>query len=62
MRAYVISYTEEGVAKTFTYYASEPGKLANFVSELEAKGCEIHDIKLAIQHTDDAGSKHERVC
>ena len=60
MRVYVIAYTEKGTVKEFTLYASEPGKLGTFVSELMDKGCDIHDIRLANQ-VPVADAKHERV-
>ena len=50
MKAYVISYTEEGTYKTMTLYVTETGKLEEFVDKLQREDCQIHEIKVAAQN------------
>ena len=62
MKAYVITYTEGGVAKQFTLYASPPWRLGAFISELVDKGCDINNVELAKQAVaPDIKSEHDRV-
>jgi hypothetical protein len=49
MKAYVVSYTEKGKFHTMTLYLEEKGKLEEFVADLEKKGCEVNEVKLAKQ-------------
>ena len=55
MKAYVVSWTEkEGKFQTMTLYVKEKGKLTEFVDDLQKKGCEVHEVKLAKQQNTEA--------
>ena len=54
MKAYVVSYTEKGKFHSMTLYLEEKGKLEEFVDDLQKKGCEVHEVKLAKQQNTEA--------
>jgi hypothetical protein len=49
VKAYVVSWTEKGKFQTMTLYVKEKGKLEEFVTDLQKKGCQVNEVKLAKQ-------------
>jgi hypothetical protein len=57
VKAYVVSYSEKGKFHSMTLYLEEKGKLEEFVADLQKKGCEVQEVKLAKQQRIEAWEK-----